>query len=80
MTVTSRGAGAEVEPLPQELESAQAKLVYLCLRQFEDGATVDQIQSQVGITKLALHSLLRSLSGKGYVRCEEGRYYPEQNN
>ncbi|WP_238477221.1 TrmB family transcriptional regulator [Natranaeroarchaeum sulfidigenes] len=80
MTVTSRSAEAEVEPLPEELESAQAKLVYLCLRQFENGATVDQIQSQVGITKLALHSLLRSLSGKGYVRCEDGCYYPVRSD
>lgn len=80
MTVTSRSTRAEAEPLPHELESAQAKLVYLCLKQFDDGATVDQIQSQAGITKLTLHSLLRSLSGDGHVRCEDGRYYPDPNN
>lgn len=59
--------------LPSELDSAQAKLVYLYLSASGD-ATVEELQGDLEMSKLALYSVLRTLRSRGLVQRETGRY------
>ena len=52
--------------IPDELTSSQAKLVYLYLR-VRGTATVDELGSALGLPKLALFSILQTLSEYGLV-------------
>ena len=62
--------------LPSELESPRAKLVYLSLQ--TAGASIDDLQSDLGLQKIALYSILRTLRerelvekrGSEFVVCE----------
>jgi predicted transcriptional regulator len=60
------------EPLPTELDSPRAKLVYLYLRRAE--ATVDDLQSALGVKKIALYSILRTLRERELVEKRDGRF------
>jgi len=76
MTVASQQGHSSVTTVPEELESAQAKLVYLGLKT-ADGASVDELHSNVDVSKLTLHSILKTLVGRGIVREEDKTYYPD---
>ncbi len=50
-----------VATLPAELESSGAKLVYLYLA-VEHDATIDELQATLGMPKVTLYPLLRTLT------------------
>ncbi|WP_232820513.1 helix-turn-helix domain-containing protein [Halorussus litoreus] len=58
--------------LPTELESPRAKLVYLSLR--SSAASVDELQSTLGVPKLTLYSVLRTLRERNLVKKQDGRF------
>jgi len=58
--------------LPTELESPRAKLVYLSLR--SSAASVDELQTTLGVPKLTLYSVLRTLRERNLVKKQDGRF------
>jgi predicted transcriptional regulator len=56
----------QVGPLPDEIESSDAKLVYLAL-QMGDGHTVSDLARLLQMKSIALYPIVRSLSEKGLV-------------
>jgi predicted transcriptional regulator len=69
----TRSADAEQIALPNELDSAPSKLVYLYLRTAGE-CTVDDLQSSLDMKKISLYPLLKSLSKQGLVD-REGETY-----
>lgn len=66
--------GTELQrTLPTRLDSPTAKLVYLYLAAAGE-ATVSELQRSLGVSKLALFSVLDSLAEEGVVRRTEGGY------
>ncbi|MCT9095312.1 TrmB family transcriptional regulator [Haloarchaeobius sp. HME9146] len=61
------------EPLPETLTSPRAKLVYFFL-ETAGSATVDEIQNTLGMKKIALLSVLKSLSKDGHVERDGDEY------
>lgn len=59
--------------LPAGIESAGSKLVYLYLHTTGE-ATVDELQSALGMKRLALFPILDTLSGEGLVDRDGERY------
>jgi predicted transcriptional regulator len=57
------------EPIPTELASPTAKLIYLYL-DTAGQSTVDEMQQSLDIPKLALFSVLGSLTDSGLVECD----------
>jgi predicted transcriptional regulator len=62
----TRSADAKQIALPNELDSASSKLVYLYLRTAGE-CTVDDLQSSLDMKKISLYPLLKSLSKQGLV-------------
>ncbi|RQG98656.1 MarR family transcriptional regulator [Natrarchaeobius oligotrophus] len=62
-----------VEPVPDELESAQAKLVYIYL-EVADGATVDELSRALTMKKIDVLSVLNSLIADGFVEKTDAAY------
>lgn len=58
--------------LPMELESPRAKLVYLYLR--SDDASIDDLQSDLGVQKITLYSILRTLRERELVEKRGGAF------
>ncbi|WP_222918154.1 MarR family winged helix-turn-helix transcriptional regulator [Natrinema sp. SYSU A 869] len=56
----------QIDPVPDGLESAQAKLVYIYL-DVAEGATVDELGEILAMKKINILSVLNSLSSAGYV-------------
>jgi DNA-binding MarR family transcriptional regulator len=56
----------ERDPLPDELNSPNAKLVYFYVDVCEE-TTIDDLQTCLGLQKLALFSVLDSLRKQGLV-------------
>ncbi|WP_126665062.1 MarR family transcriptional regulator [Haloterrigena salifodinae] len=56
----------QIEPIPEELDSAQAKLVFLCL-EATGGATVDDLGDLLAMKKLSILSLLNELSSENLI-------------
>ena len=61
------------EPIPTQLTSPTAKLIYLYL-DTTGQSTVDEMQQSLDIPKLALFSVLGSLTDSGLVECDGGCY------
>ena len=61
------------EPIPGELTSPTAKLVYLYL-DTTGQSTVDEMQRSLNVPKLALFSVLGSLAESGLVECDGDCY------
>ncbi|WP_207891141.1 MarR family transcriptional regulator [Natrarchaeobius oligotrophus] len=59
--------------VPDDLESPQAKLVYLTLL-VTDEATVTDLQQLLGLSKLTLLPILTSLTSKNLVRRTDAGY------
>lgn len=57
---------SRTEPLPPAIRSPRAKLVYLYL-EAADGAAVDELNQILSMKKIAILSVLRSLSNAGLV-------------
>ncbi|WP_435174472.1 helix-turn-helix domain-containing protein [Halorussus sp. AFM4] len=58
--------------LPTELESPRAKLVYLYLR--PGAASIDDLQRDLGVEKITLYSILRTLRERGLVEKRDGSF------
>jgi DNA-binding IclR family transcriptional regulator len=59
--------------LPPELQSPRAKLVYLYLTTNGD-ATVSEMGDSLGMKKLSLYSILKTLRKEGMVDCDGTTY------
>ncbi|WP_090380775.1 MarR family transcriptional regulator [Natronobacterium texcoconense] len=55
-----------VASVPESLESAQAKLVYIYL-EAADGATIDDLGEALAMKKIDILSVLNSLSSRDFV-------------
>lgn len=62
-----------VPSLPTDLQSPRAKLVYLYLTTNGD-ATVSEMGDSLGMKKLSLYSILKTLRREGMVDCEGDTY------
>lgn len=62
-----------IDPVPDDLESARAKLVYLYL-DVSGGATIDELGEILAMKKINILSVLNSLSSAGYVEQAESAY------
>lgn len=60
--------------IPDGVDSARAKLVYLYLATAER-ATVDELANHLDMQKMALFSVLGTLSADGLVECDGDRYH-----
>ncbi|MGM0605908.1 MAG: helix-turn-helix domain-containing protein [Halobacteriota archaeon] len=60
-------------PVPAELCSARAKLVYLYLST-QGQATVSELQQGLAMRKLTLYGILRTLEERGLVTRDAERY------
>lgn len=70
-----RGASRTPARIPDVVESANAKLVYLYLAT-HGGGTLTELQEALGLTKLTLYSVLGTLRDGGVVARDAGRYVP----
>lgn len=59
--------------MPPELQSPRAKLVYLYLTT-NDGATVGEMSDFLGMKKIALYGVLKTLRKRGMIAREDGTY------
>ncbi len=68
MTMTSQKhrSATKIDPVPEGLESARAKLVYIYL-DATGGATVEELGEILAMKKINILSVLNSLSSTGYV-------------
>lgn len=66
MSVATPQADETLEPLPDDLDSPRAKLVYLTLG-VAGSATLNELQRTLDVPKLTLLSVLDALSGRGLV-------------
>jgi len=67
----------QLEPVPDDLDSAQAKLVYVSLETV-GSATVDDLGALLSMKKLSILSILNTLSSAGYVD-QRGEEYVVSN-
>lgn len=61
------------EPIPAEVTSPTAKLIYLYLDSTGQ-STIDEMQRSLDLPKLALFSVLGSLADDGLVECDGDCY------
>ncbi|MEY7847641.1 MarR family transcriptional regulator [Natrarchaeobius sp. A-rgal3] len=62
-----------IEPVPDQLESAQAKLVYFYL-ETTGGATVDELSETLSLKKIDALSVLHSLRSVGLLEKDGSEY------
>jgi DNA-binding IclR family transcriptional regulator len=60
--------------VPESVDAASSKLVYLCLDE-ANGATITELTETLDMKKLALYSVLGSLSEKGLVEKRGETYH-----
>ncbi|MFB6218439.1 MAG: helix-turn-helix domain-containing protein [Halobacteriaceae archaeon] len=65
----------ELAVLPEELESASAKLVYLALAA-TGGGTAEELCRCLDLSGLTLYSVLATLEDRGLVERDGEQYYP----
>jgi hypothetical protein len=66
----------EETPLPADVESAEAKLVYLYLRGRTE-STVEELRAALRMKAITLYPVLGNLAEMGYVRYDGDRYVCE---
>jgi len=76
MTTTMQQTVPTIE-VPGELESPSAKLVYLYLTT-HDGASISDLQNGLEMKKIALYSILSTLSKRGFVQQDAEHYHVAQ--
>ncbi|WP_235847797.1 MarR family transcriptional regulator [Natronorubrum thiooxidans] len=64
---------SQFDPVPDTLDSAQAKLVYIYL-EATDGATVEELGATLAMQKLSILSVLNTLSSAGIVARDGDEY------
>jgi len=73
MTSQTHRPATQIDPVPNDLESARAKLVYLTL-QASDGATAQELGDLLSMKQINILSVLNSLSGSGYIERSGSEY------
>lgn len=73
MTSQTHRPETQLDPIPNDLESARAKLVYLTL-QASDGATAQELGDFLSMKQINILSVLNSLSSSGYVEQSGSEY------
>ena len=71
--IETEAARTAAPALPPELQSPRAKLVYLYLTTNGD-ATVSEMGDRLGMKKLSLYSILKTLRKEGMVDCRGDTY------
>ncbi|NKE35157.1 MarR family transcriptional regulator [Natronococcus sp. JC468] len=66
-------ATTQLDPLPDQLDSPQAKLVYLYL-EASGGATATDLNEVLAMKKIAVLSVLSCLEGEGLVEKNDAEY------
>lgn len=61
--------------LPEELESPNAKLIYLYLAT-AGGGTAETVGQELDLSGLTVYSVLSTLEDRGVIECDGSRYYP----
>jgi len=61
--------------MPPELQSPRAKLVYLYLTT-NDGGTVPEMASSLGMKKISLYGVLKTLRKQSLVARDDERFVP----
>lgn len=64
---------ATASTVPGDLNSPRAKLVYLYLST-HDGATIEELGENLGMKKISLYSILKTLREQEFVEEETDRY------
>ncbi|WP_394295653.1 MarR family transcriptional regulator [Natronorubrum sulfidifaciens] len=64
---------SQLDPVPDTLDSAHAKLVYIYL-EATDGATVEELGATLTMQKLSILSVLNTLSSAGIVEQDGDEY------
>ncbi|WP_339106481.1 MarR family transcriptional regulator [Haloterrigena salinisoli] len=77
MSSQEQRSRSRIEPVPDDLDSAQAKLVYLCL-EATGGATADDLGDLLAMKQLSILSLLNTLSSDGLIE-QRGEEYVVAN-
>lgn len=67
------GDAAAMERVPRELSSPRAKLVYLYLAT-HGAVTEDDLCDGLGMKRISLYAILKTLRNGGFVSREGGRY------
>jgi DNA-binding IclR family transcriptional regulator len=68
-------ADVDLPRIPDAIDSAEAKLVYVSLVA-ADGGTVAELHRALDMKRLALFPVLDTLRDRGLVTNENGRYVP----
>ncbi|MFC6716342.1 MarR family transcriptional regulator [Natrialbaceae archaeon GCM10025810] len=68
-------ATTPIDPLPTELDTSQAKLVYLSL-EATGGATATDLSETLAMTKLSILSVLRTLADRELIERNGAEYVP----
>lgn len=72
-TATAIHAEPELRSVPEELDTAQAKLVYVTVAA-ATGATADDLADALDMKKIALFGVLSTLSNRGLIEQRNGEY------
>lgn len=59
--------------LPDDLNSAEAKLVYLYVNA-ADEITIDELHEELNMNRMSLLTVLALLEKKGYIACDQAKY------
>ena len=73
MTMRSQKQQSQIEPVPDQLDSTQAKLVYLCL-EATGGATAEDLGELLSMKQLSILTLLNTLSSYDLVERRGDEY------
>jgi predicted transcriptional regulator len=73
MTTQASERARQSDAIPTEIDAAGSKLVYLFL-DVRGASTVSELSASLGMTKLALYSILDALAGKDLVEGEGETY------
>lgn len=65
-----------LESVPETIDSAQAKLVYVCL-EAADGATIEDLTETLAMKKIDVLSVVHALERDGLIESREGEYVVE---
>lgn len=66
-------ATKRLDPIPSEIRSPEAKLVYLYV-EATGAATADELCNTLSLKKMSVLSVLNSLSAQGLIEKDDGAY------
>ena len=75
MSVTTATAATHVPPIPEDIDSPTAKLIYLYVA-LRGSATADDIACDLDIRKGSTLTLTGTLCNRDHLRCRDGRFVP----